>query len=73
MIKCNECGLLEKKSRSYYCHRFKKEIGSKEFNIARDCLYFCQLIYEDGEPLTPRQHLIMQNQEFKSKRMRGPV
>lgn len=69
MAKCSECGLLE----SLYCHRFEKEVPKEGLNVARDCLYFCQVIYEDGEPLTPRQHLIMQNKDLKSRNMRGPV
>ncbi|MDO9535285.1 MAG: hypothetical protein Q7J85_08135 [Bacillota bacterium] len=73
MTKCSECGLLEKRSESFYCHRFDKGRTREEFNAAQDCLYFCQQIYEDGELLTPQQHLIMQNNQLKSKRMRGPV
>jgi hypothetical protein len=73
MAKCSECGLLERISESLYCHRFEKEISEEEFPVERGCLYFCQVIYEDGEPLTPRQHLIMQNKELKSRKMRGPV
>ncbi len=73
MPACTECGLLEKKSSSFYCHRFEKEINPQALGAAEDCLYFCRPIYEEGEPLTPRQHLLMQNKDFKSKKMRGPV
>jgi len=73
MARCNKCGLLEIVGEVLYCHRFKKELSEEEFASREDCSYFCQVIHEGEEPLTPKQHLIMQDNELKRKKMRGPL
>ncbi len=74
-MNCLTCGLMEKVVERNYCLRFKKEISTDELD--RDgqggCLYFIKIIREAGEPLTPLQHMIMQDQDFRSKKMRGPL
>lgn len=70
---CTTCGLLEKKNGGFYCHRFRKTVSGEEAERIRDCLYYCPVITEEGEPLSPQQHLIMQDQDLKRKKMRGPV
>lgn len=68
---CSGCGLLDKSVSPGYCLRFKKSI----FNISRGdhCIYFFREIFEEGERLTPQQHLIMQDQNIRSKKMQGPL
>lgn len=74
-MKCLTCGLLETEVERYYCLRFKKEIVPDEAKKESgwDCIYHCRVLTEAGEPLTPRQHLILQDQDLRSKKMRGPV
>jgi hypothetical protein len=73
-LKCFSCGLLEKDNGQDYCLRFNKEIQPQdEREISWDCIYYCKIVFEDGEPLSPRQHLILQDQDFRSKKMRGPL
>lgn len=73
MVTCKECGLLERRDEDSCCLRFEKEISVEEILEEKECLYFYKIIWENREPLSPRQHLIMQNGELKSKKMRGPV
>ena len=68
---CLNCGLLDKKTNSNYCPRFKKKIS--DIGVGNDCIYFIKEIYEDGERLTPQQHLLIQDQDFRSKKMQGPM
>lgn len=74
-MKCSTCGLLEKDSERLYCLRFKKVVNQAEVDGRSDwvCIYYCKVITEAGEPLTPRQHLILQDQDLRSKKMRGPL
>lgn len=70
-MECTTCGLLDRSIDIDYCVRFKKKIADP--GEGEDCIYYCKFKYEDGERLTPQQHLIMQNQEFRSKKMHGPM
>ena len=70
-MSCLNCGLLNTKVSPGYCLRFKKTI----INVSEgdDCIYFLKEIFEAGERLTPQQHLLVQDQDFRSKKMQGPV
>lgn len=68
---CTNCGLLNKEAMSGYCMRFKKKI--EDTHAGKDCIYFFKEIYEDDELLTPQQHLLIQDQDFRSKKMQGPM
>ncbi len=67
---CKDCGLFD--SGNSYCFRYKKEVG-KELSVKDDCLYFYKIKKEDGDPLSPQEHLLLQENEKKNKKMRGPV
>jgi len=73
-MKCVTCGLLDQDVKPYLCLRFNKEITEEDAgkDLGVDCFYHCKIKYEDGEQLTPKQHLILQDQEFRSKKMKGP-
>ena len=68
---CYECGLLVRNKEHGFCLRFKKVIKTQ--NEGGDCVYFLKIIKEDGEQLTPEQHLLIQQQDFRSKKMQGPI
>ncbi len=70
-MECITCGLLDRSKDIDYCVRFKKKI----YDLAEgeDCIYYLKFKYEEGERLTPQQHLLMQDQDFRSKKMQGPM
>ncbi len=68
---CTTCGLFDKQASPQYCLRFKKVI--EDFSAGEDCIYYFKKKFEDGELLTPQQHLLLQNQDQKSKKMQGPM
>ena len=70
-MECTTCGLLDRSKDPGYCMRFNKTIT--DTGVAEDCIYYLREKYEDGEQLTPQQHLIMQDQDFRSKKMQGPM
>ena len=73
MIKCMDCGILSKSKDGFICVRFEKALKAASINEGHSCQYFIKIVYEDGEPLSPQQHLNMQDGENRSRKMRGPV
>jgi len=71
LMDCLTCGLLDKKVLPGYCLRFKKKVGA--YSAGRDCIYYFKEKYEDGELLPPQQHLLLQDQDIRSKKMQGPM
>lgn len=70
-MNCLHCGLLKMEDREGFCFRFKKNINLNKPET--DCIYYIKRMYEDGEALSPQQHLILQDQDFRSKKMQGPM
>ena len=68
---CSTCGLLDKQVSPHYCLRFKKVV--EDFSADQDCIYYFKEQYEEGELLTPQQHLLLQNQDKRSKKLQGPM
>jgi hypothetical protein len=68
---CPTCGLLDKQDSTDYCLRFKKVV--KDSSAGENCIYYFKKQYEDGELLSPQQHLLLQNQDQRSKKMQGPM
>lgn len=71
--KCCECGIAAAIDQHHYeCAKLKKIFSSGE-NLMVNCYYFCEKIYEDGELLSPLEHLLMKEQDINSKHLKGPV
>lgn len=71
MSKCVECGLFSPVQKE--CVWFKKILTKADIEASDECSYFIEIMYEDGEPLTPYQHLMFKRQDIESKKMQGPV
>ncbi len=71
MSKCVQCGLFSPMQKE--CIWFKKILTQPDIEASVDCTYFTEIMYEDGEPLTPYQHLMLKRQDIDSKKMQGPV
>jgi len=72
-VKCIDCGLLDQKEEQFKCVRFDKVLSKDSINDEINCLYYKAQVYEEGEPLSPEHHLLMQNNENRSRKMRGPI
>ena len=70
-LDCLNCGLLDQRENNNYCLRFKRAVNLKADGDG--CLYFKKKVNEEGELLSARQHLILQDQELRSKKMQGPM
>jgi hypothetical protein len=72
MKTCENCGLGTKENTGLIsCLKYKtlnNQLEDKE-----GCLYFIEIIMEEGEPLLPLQHLLLKEQELKARMMKGVV
>jgi hypothetical protein len=72
MKSCENCGLCMKENNDLLsCIKYETLHNSKEDK--ESCLYYIETIIEDGEPLLPMQHLLLKEQELKSRKMKGVV
>jgi len=72
MKNCSNCGIaIKHDGDSVECFKF----GKKNSSIvdAEVCDYHTGVIYEDGEAMTPFQHLLLKEQELKSRKMKGVI
>ncbi len=68
-MNCIECGVFNKERN--FCLKFKKDI--LDIGVLNDCPYFFKIMYDGNERLSPEEHLYMQDEEFKRKKMQGPM
>ncbi|MFA5880861.1 MAG: hypothetical protein WC834_01595 [Eubacteriales bacterium] len=72
-VDCIECGIAGEENGIWKCYKYNCTIA-EAVKIHKDaCPNFIKRIFEDGEPLTPQQHLLMSEQELSSRHMKGPV
>ncbi len=72
-VSCIDCGIAGEENGIWKCFKYKYPV-EEAGKIHQDrCPYFIKRILEDGEPLTPQQHLIMSEQELASRHLRGLV
>ena len=65
MVKCSVCGLLEEKNDYNICFILNKKIEVPDKK--RDCTFFIKTVCEDGEALSPHEHLLLYQNEQKKK------
>lgn len=72
-VNCKKCGIAGKQNHILICHKYGCPVEEAEKMHKDFCPYFIGRICEDGEPLTPQQHLLMSEQELSARHMKGPV
>ena len=73
MSKCKDCGILMQEGTSFKCYRYRTELTESEILRERDCLFFTVPQYDDGEPMTPAQLVLIKELDIRSRKMQGPV
>ncbi len=73
MNKCKDCGLLMSEGNDFKCYRYQTDLTETEIIRERDCLFFTEPIYDDGEPMPPAQLVLIKELDIKSRKMQGPV
>jgi len=68
-----ECGIASEENGSWKCYKYGCPVEEAAKMHRETCPYFIRRIYEEGEPLTPQQHLLMIEQEVSSRHMKWPV
>ncbi|HML32016.1 hypothetical protein [Sporomusa sphaeroides] len=72
--KCFSCGIAARLAdNNLECIKYKFVISNAIAAGKADCYYFIEPQFEDDEPLTPQQNLMLKECELASRSMRGPV
>ena len=72
MKNCGNCGIaINQDGDSVECFKFGKK-NTLIVNTEK-CDYYSEVIHEDGEAMTPLQHLLLKEQELKSRKMKGVI
>ena len=70
MKSCENCGIaIMNNVESVECFKFGKK--SALLVTEKSCTYHIDIKYEDGEAMTPLQHLLLKEQELKARKMKG--
>lgn len=73
MVNCKECGIAGEENGIWRCYKYNLSIEETVKMHTDACPYFLKRIYEEGEPLTPLQHLLISERELLSRHMKGPI
>lgn len=72
MKTCENCGLGVRENNGLIsCFKYKTSNNPKEDK--QGCVYYYEIIIEEGEPLLPLQHLLLKEEELKARMMKGVV
>ncbi|MBS5953529.1 MAG: hypothetical protein KIB53_06870 [Paraclostridium bifermentans] len=72
MKNCGNCGIGKKRNDgSIECIKYKKIKNSTD--NSETCLYFTEFKFEDGELMNPLQHLLLKEEDLKSKHMKNTI
>lgn len=72
MKSCRNCGLGTKENNGLISC-FKDKTLKQPEEDKEGCLYYIETISEEGEPLTPFQHLLLKEDELKERKMKGVI
>ncbi|MDS1030831.1 hypothetical protein RDV78_10290 [Bacillota bacterium LX-D] len=70
---CEKCGLAVSQEGKNICFDTKREIKPEEMTMEKNCYFFIAQKYEDGELLTPEQHLALVQVEIAKKHMNSVI
>ena len=72
-VNCNQCGIARRENSKLRCLKYQYLMPPNSEETLRTCSYFTALIEEDGEVLSPEEHLMLKEVEMKSRGFKGPV
>ena len=71
MKTCANCGVSKIEGDALWCHKYNKAV---EMDAEKEeCRYYIEQIFEEGELLSPVEHLLLAEQTVQSRHMRGVV
>jgi hypothetical protein len=72
MKSCNKCGLGTKENNDLVsCFKYQTLNNPQEDK--ESCLYYIETMSEDGESLSPLQHLLLKEEDLRARKMKGVV
>lgn len=73
MSKCLTCGILIKEDNGFRCFKYGTDLNTQEIERERDCPYFAEPLFDDGELLSAAQLILLKEEDLKRRKMQGPV
>lgn len=73
MGKCVACGILMHTEATPRCYRYGIYLNDAELNQDRDCPYFIEPHYDEGEPMPPEELVLLKEQDMKLRKMQCPI
>lgn len=70
-IDCARCGIAKRENDRLRCIKYHYLMKPSE--TERECSYFTPFIEEDGELLSPEQHLMLKEVEMQARGFKGPI
>ena len=71
MKTCANCGISMPDGQELKCYKYKIGVDGNEDK--EKCRFYAERIYEDGELMSPAEHLLISEQTVQSMHMRGVV
>lgn len=69
---CDNCGLGTKEDNNHVsCFKYKTLNNLQENK--EGCIYYIASISEEGELLSPLQHLLLKEEDLKARKMKGVI
>ena len=74
-VSCAECGIAKKhEDGKVRCLKFNSLlfVGGID-DTSKECHYFTPFMEEDGELMTPEEHLMLKEVEMQARSFKGPI
>lgn len=71
MKTCDNCGLGIIENDFIRCFKYKAMNDPQDEK--ESCMYYTATMFEDNEPLSPLQHLLLKEEEIKRRHMKGVI
>ncbi|WP_066633236.1 hypothetical protein [Desulfolucanica intricata] len=72
-VDCARCGIAKRENDRLRCMKYHYLMMPQTPEAERECSYFTPLVEEDGELLSPEQHLMLKEVEMRARGFKGPI
>ncbi|SFG81320.1 hypothetical protein SAMN05660649_02771 [Desulfotomaculum arcticum] len=72
-INCASCGIAKRENNKLHCLKYHHLMSPDTPGTERECTFFTHLMEEDGEVLSPEEHLMLKEVEMQARGFKGPI
>lgn len=70
---CARCGIAKRENGRLRCVKYHYLMTPQTPETERECSYFTPFMEEDGELLSPEEHLMLKEVEMQARGFKGPI